>query len=297
MLVDVGHGRDGAAAGPRTHKGSYCGRARSGLGDEGSAAGMHAPERRAGGACAGEATKGARARGGLGGRLGAGRARLRVEQERLVGALGLILGDEDAAVAGELEVDLGQRPVVCGAQREGGAVQRVGLAVGVVEGAGVGVEQVARVRLLGGRVERGRARGMGLRVRVRVRVGAFAAAEELAEHVSYAHAAAMQGSLSSCWGSGSRGPGEQRGGASGVDSPWQRAVWLCGAVRCGRVAGRASKGCDAVAAESTRRRLLVWGSCAGRSTSSVARGAGEAWAAMSRARDGRWSSEGRGVPG
>lgn len=118
---------------------------------------MHAPVRGRLGGCSsgrGGRAKGTRAGGGLGGRLWARRAGLGVEQNGPVAALGLVLGDQDAAVARKLQVDLGQRPVVGGPQREGGSMQRVWLAVGVVEGARFGIEQVSRVRLFGGRIER-----------------------------------------------------------------------------------------------------------------------------------------------
>ena len=95
------------------------------------------------------------------GRLGAARGGLRVEQDRLGHGRSLILGDDDAAVAGVVEVNLGQRPVVSAAGRQGRGVQRIGLAVGVVESAGLGIQQVSRMAFLGGRVEdRGR-RGVG----------------------------------------------------------------------------------------------------------------------------------------
>ena len=121
----------------------------------------------------------ARARGfglvGGSGRGGGGRGRLRVEQDRLGHGGRLILGNDDAAVAGVVEVDLRQRPVVAAAGRQGGGVQRVGLAVGVVERVGFGIQQVSRVAFLGGRVE-DRGRG-GVR-----RVCALAAAEEVSDH-------------------------------------------------------------------------------------------------------------------
>lgn len=276
VLVDVGHGRDGVAAGPRARKGGHGGRARGGLGDEGGAAGVHAPEGGARGACAGESAKDAWAGGRLGGRLWAERARLGVVQERLVGALGLVLGDEDAAVAGELEVDLGERAVVGGAQREGGGVQRVGLAVGVVEGAGVGVEQVARVRLLGGRVECGRGRRVGGR--------ALAAAEELAEHVSYrAHAAAMDGAgarLSRWSGRRGRRPGEHK-----KNSPWR-----CGSAggsrgEGGRVVGRRAA---AAVVSSSVAASAAGGVVCGRLHSIVA-GRGSMSRAGGRRRAQRWA--------
>lgn len=190
MLVDVGHGGDGAAAGARAGEGGDGGRARGGLGDERRAAGVHAAIGGCGGgggAGSGGRSKGTRAVGGLGGRLWTRRAGLRVEQDGPVAALGLVLGDQNAAVARKLQVDLGQRPVVGGPQREGGAMQRVGLAVRVAEGARLGIQQVARVRLFGGRVEGGGG------VVVVGGVGLGALAKELAEHVSYRAHRAMGG--------------------------------------------------------------------------------------------------------
>ena len=62
----------------------------------------------------------------------------------------VILGDDDAHVARELEVDLREGPVVAAPGRQRRRVQRVGLAVGVQERAAVGLEQMARVRLFRG---------------------------------------------------------------------------------------------------------------------------------------------------
>jgi hypothetical protein len=93
------------------------------------------------------------------GRLGARRAGLAVEQHRLGHVCEVILGDDDADVARKLEVDLRQRPVVAAPRGQRCGVQRVRLAIGMEEGAAVWVQQMARVRLLGGRVERRRGRG------------------------------------------------------------------------------------------------------------------------------------------
>jgi hypothetical protein len=142
---------------------------------------MHATEGRAHCAGAPRATKGTRPRVRQRGRLCARGPRFRVEQDGPRHRARLVLGDDDAAVAGEFEIDLGQRAIVCGARREGGAVERVGLAVGVVEGARFGIEQVSRVRLFRGRVQR--------RGRRRVHASTLPPAEELAEHVCYWHAA------------------------------------------------------------------------------------------------------------
>jgi hypothetical protein len=196
VLVDVGHGRDGAAAGAYAREAGQRGRAgRRRLCDQRGATGMDAAQRRARGArsAGGQARpEGPRAGGGQRGRLGAGGGGLRVEQDRLGHGGRLILGDDDAAVARVLEVDLRQRPVMAapGGQRRG--VEGVRLAVGVVEGAGLGVEQVARVRLLRGRVEHGGGRIWVRRARRRAR--ALAAAEELADHVwQRAHASMDRG--------------------------------------------------------------------------------------------------------
>ena len=179
MLVDVWHGRYGAAAGPYARKSTDGRRARRRrrFCDEGRSPCMEGARRR--GWCSGgggvAAAKCSRSWVRAGGRVGAGRGRLRVEQDRLGHGGRLILGNDDAAVAGVVEVDLRQRPVVAAAGRQGGGVQRVGLAVGVVERVGFGIQQVSRVAFLGGRVE-DRGRG-GVR-----RVCALAAAEEVSDH-------------------------------------------------------------------------------------------------------------------
>lgn len=89
----------------------------------------------------------------------------------------VILGDDDADVARELEVDLRKGAVVGAPRRQGSRMQRVRSVIGVEESRAVRIKQMTRVRLLGGRVERGRGRGAVGGV-----VVAFAA-EELADHV------------------------------------------------------------------------------------------------------------------
>lgn len=102
VLVDVGHGGDGAAAGAYAREAGDRGRARRrcGLRDERGAAGMQSAKRRP--CCA----RSARACRGRGGRVGARRGRLGVEQNGLGHGGRLILGDDDAAVARVVEVDL-----------------------------------------------------------------------------------------------------------------------------------------------------------------------------------------------
>ena len=183
MFVDVGHGGDGRAAGASAGEAAHGGRPRRRLCRERGPTGVEAAKGRRGGA--GRRSVGAakaprarvRVRVRVRGRGGRRRARLAVEQHRLGHVGKVILGDDDAHVARELEVDLRERPVVAAPGRQRRGVQRVRLAVGVEQGAAVRVEQMARVRLLGRRVERRRGRGA---------VGgvvAFAAAEELADHV------------------------------------------------------------------------------------------------------------------
>lgn len=93
------------------------------------------------------------------------------------------MGDDDAAVARIVEVDLRQRPVMSAAGRQGRGVQGIGLAVGVVERVGLGIQQVSRVAFFRGRVE-DRGRG-GVR-----RVCALAAAEKMSDHGwQWAHSA------------------------------------------------------------------------------------------------------------
>jgi hypothetical protein len=102
-------------------------------------------------------TKGPRAHVWLGGRLCTRRPRLRVEQDRLGDRAGLILRNDNATVARKVQVDLGQRAIVGGPQRQRGGMEGIRLAVGVVEGARFGIEQVSRVRVFRGRIEcRGR---------------------------------------------------------------------------------------------------------------------------------------------
>lgn len=163
VLVDVGHGRDGAAAGADAGEAGD-----GGLGGQRGAAGVQCG---AGRGRAGPA-KGTGAGGWQRRRLCARRGGLGVEQDRLGHGGRLVLGDDDAAVARMVEVDLRQRPIVGRAGGQGRGVQRIRLAVGVVEGAGVGVQQVSRVALFGGRVERRRRAS-----------GALARAEQVADHV------------------------------------------------------------------------------------------------------------------
>lgn len=68
------------------------------------------------------------------------------------------------------------------AGRQGRGVEGIWLALGVVESAGLGVQQMARVALLRRRVEHRRRRRVG-------GAGAFAAAEEVSDHVERAHSA------------------------------------------------------------------------------------------------------------
>lgn len=117
-----------------------------------------------------------RAYGWNGWGFGARWGRLGVEENRLGHALDVILSNDDAAVARVLEVDLWQRSVMPAPWRQRGSMQRVGLAVRMVEGARLGIEQVARVALFGGRVEDGRGPRVGSGP-------AFAAAEEVSDHV------------------------------------------------------------------------------------------------------------------
>lgn len=118
----------------------------------------------------------------LGGRLGAGRGGLAVEQHRLSHMGEVILSNDDAHVAWELEVDLRERPIMAAAGRQWSGMERVRLAVWVEEGTAVRVEQVSGVRLLCRRVERCCGRGaVGS-------AGALAAAEELTEHGGEAEA-------------------------------------------------------------------------------------------------------------
>jgi hypothetical protein len=90
--------------------------------------------------------------------LGARRTRLRIKEDALGRGHELILGDDYAAVARELQVDFGQWTIVPTAEVEGGAMQRIWLAVVVGEcSRWVRVQQVARVRFFRRRVQsRGR---------------------------------------------------------------------------------------------------------------------------------------------
>ena len=88
----------------------------------------------------------------LGRAFGAGRSWFGVEENGLGRGVGVVLGDDDPTVSGELEIDLRQGPIMGAPQGEGRAVQRIWLAVGVVEGVCIGIEQVSRVRLFRGRI-------------------------------------------------------------------------------------------------------------------------------------------------
>lgn len=167
MLVNVWHGGYGVAASADACKAADCGRSgRRRLGDQRRAAGVNwwirgieCPRAQA---------------GGQRGRVGARRGRLRVEQNRLGHGGRLVLGDDDAAIARVLQVDFREWAVMGRAGRP-----RIELAIAVVEGAALRVEQMSCVRLVCGRVE-GCCRGAR---------GACAAAEELANHDwQWAHA-------------------------------------------------------------------------------------------------------------
>jgi hypothetical protein len=167
VLVDIGHGGDGGAAGAGAGEGPSKRRAwRGRLDCERGAAGMQAAWR-----WCRTSRAGARA-GGLG-----------VEQDELGHGGRLILSNDDAAVAGELEIDLGQRSIVAAARGDGCSMEGIWLTVGVGEGAGVGIEQMARVRLLGCRLEaRRRGRAWHAAPIARPSACALATAEELADH-------------------------------------------------------------------------------------------------------------------
>jgi hypothetical protein len=117
---------------------------------------------------------------GLARGLEARRGRLGVEENRLGHGGRLILGDDDAAVARVVEVYLRQRPVMAAPGGQGRSVQRIRLALGVVERVGLGIQQMARVTLLGRRVEHRRRRRVG-------RAAAFSAAKQVSDHVEWAH--------------------------------------------------------------------------------------------------------------
>lgn len=182
VFVYVGHGRNGTAS-ANTVEASNRGRAGCWrLRDEGGTTSMQTAKRVGYAPTAVIASKcsGAGARYGRG--LGAGWRGFGVEQDRLGHGGRLILGDDDAAVARIIEVDLGERTIVTAAGRQRSGVQWIGLAIGMVEGVGVGIEQVSRVALLGRRVEDCDGRRMWVR-RARARTRAFAAAEEVTDHV------------------------------------------------------------------------------------------------------------------
>ena len=75
---------------------------------------MQATKRRPRGAGRGNAAESTRSRVGLRGRFGAGRARFGIVEDGLGHRGRLILGHDDAAVAGELEVNLRERTIVTG---------------------------------------------------------------------------------------------------------------------------------------------------------------------------------------
>jgi hypothetical protein len=184
MLVDVGHGGYGAAAGAYTCKAADRGRPwrRRRLRDEGRTTSMESTKRRP--RCRRVAGVGAAKRScawiGRGVRVEARRGRLGVEENRLGHGGRLILGDDDAAVARVVEVYLRQRPVMAAPGGQGRSVQRIRLALGVVERVGLGIQQMARVTLLGRRVEHRRRRRVG-------RAAAFSAAKQVSDHVEWAH--------------------------------------------------------------------------------------------------------------
>lgn len=127
------------------------------------------------------AAKWSRPRIRRGGRVDAWRGRLRVEQDGLGHGGRLVLGDDDAAVARVVEVYLRQGPVMAAPWCQRRGMQRIRLALGVVERVGFGIQQMARVALFRRRVEHRRRR------RVR-RAGAFSAAKQVSDHVwQWAH--------------------------------------------------------------------------------------------------------------
>lgn len=186
MLVDVGHGGYGAAAGAYAREASDRGRARwrGGLCDERRCAGVQSPKRRrwrtgiagiGGAKCAG-------AEVGRCGSVDAWWGRLGVEQDGLGHGGRLVLGDDDAAVARVVEVYLRQGPIMAAPRGQGRGVQGIRLALGVVERVVLGIQQMARVALFCRRVEHRRRR------RVR-RAAALAAAKQVSDHVwQWAHA-------------------------------------------------------------------------------------------------------------
>jgi hypothetical protein len=122
---------------------------------------MHAAKRGACRACIARwepRAESSRTRVGYGGRLGACGSGLGVEQDRLGHGRRLILGDDDAAVAGVLEIDLRQGPVVAAAGCQWCRVQGIRLALGVGERVRLWVEEVTSMRLFCGRVQHGRGR-------------------------------------------------------------------------------------------------------------------------------------------
>jgi hypothetical protein len=154
VLVDVRHGGNGVAAGACPREAGHGGGPRRGLGDEGRPTSMHAPEGRSHSASSAGPAKRTRPWIRHRRRFCSRRARFRVEQNGAWNRGRLVLSDDDAAIAGELEVNLWQRAIVRSSWREGSAMERVGLAVGVVEGTRIGIEQVSRVGLFRGRIKR-----------------------------------------------------------------------------------------------------------------------------------------------
>lgn len=129
MLVNVWHGGYGAAAGsdagesPNRGRAWWCRR----LCNKGRSPGMKTAQCRACGAggdgSAGVgSTKRSRTWVGTCGRFGAWGGWLGVEQDGLGHGRSLILGNDDAAVARVVEVNLGQRPVMSAAGRQGRGV-------------------------------------------------------------------------------------------------------------------------------------------------------------------------------
>lgn len=160
MLVNVWHGGYGAAAGSDAGESPDSGRTwwRRRLCNKGRSPRMKIAQCRARGAGGTRgagvgSTKRSHAWVGTCGRFGAWGGWLGVEQNGLGHGRSLILGDDDAAVARVVEVNLRQRPVMSAARRQGRSVQGIGLAVGVVERVGLGIQQVSRVAFFRGRVE------------------------------------------------------------------------------------------------------------------------------------------------
>lgn len=191
MLVDVGHGGYRIPTGSCAYEIGHGGRSRGGFVGQRGAASVRASKGWASSVRTSGTAKGSGACIGLGGGFCTGRAWLGVEQDGLGHRGGFILCYYDAAVAREVEVNLGGGAVVGRARGQRGLVERVRLAIKMVQCARVWIEEMPGVRVFGGRVE-GRIVG-GRRRRRRVGgAGCLAAAEELTEHVCHGAHAAME---------------------------------------------------------------------------------------------------------